>query len=444
MQRKQSLLSRISALLLVIVLLTTSLSGCFLKKNITNDIFTTKDWVSYRLSQDQSIPEFNVTAFNNVETCFKIYYFEPLADDNTLFNKTKSAFEEFCAHVDKNDKDAVTHALIDCYIYAVGDIYSFYRNPEELADYEEDMGGTFVGIGVSVITNTLENTILVTGTEPDSPAQNAGIQADDYIVAVNGESISEIGAKAAVDKIRGEVGAEVTITVLRGEEEISFTMARAIITEKFVTYDFIENTKIVLIRIKSFKGDDQNNTAIQFRQAIDFAESEGAEGIVFDLRSNPGGYLHLTTDMLSYLIPNNTQIVSFSSNKSSIYSENDRTDKEPLDHVLTLPSVVVCNRSSASAAELFTGAMRDYNKMGILNTVIVGEVTYKKGVMQNTISFNDGSALTLTTARYNPPLGENFHGIGVTPDVLVNENEDFIAVAIDELNKIIAAQIVPQ
>lgn len=440
MNKNQHTLSRISALLLVFVLLTLSLIGCSFNAgngSFSNDVLITKNSVVIKLLQDKSIPAFNTTTFSNVELCFNAYYYTELEDNEALASKTISAFKEFCADIDTGDVDAVTHALIDCYIYAIGDNYSFFRNPDELEDYNADMGGSFVGIGVSVVRNNLTNTVQIVGTEPDSPARKAGIQADDYIVAVDGELVSEIGAAAAVDKIKGEIGTSVSVTVKRGEEEITFEMERSLISETFVTYNFIEDTKIVYIKIKSFKGDDENNTALQFREAVSFAEENGAEGIIFDVCDNPGGYLHLVTDMLSYLVPTETPIVSFSSTKASIDADNDGTATNPYDHVLNLPSVVITNKNSASAAELFSGALRDYNDMGILKSTLVGEVTFKKGIMQSTITFNDGSALTLTTALYNPPSGENFHAVGVTPDVLANEGDDFVELALTELNKLI-------
>ncbi len=437
MNKKHRILNRISALLLVTVLLVFSLTGCFSKKNLSNDVLITKDSVVTKLAEDRSLPAFDTTAFANVELCFNVYYYTDLPDNDTLVSGTKAAFEEFCKDVDKSDIDAVTHALIDCYIYAIGDRYSYYRTPSELEDYNADMGGSFVGIGVSVIRNDLENSIQVVSAEPDSPAERAGIQPNDYIVAVDGVRVEDIGTQALVNKIKGEIGTTVSVTLKRGDEEITLEMIRALITETFVTYEFIENTKIVYIKIKTFKGDNENNTLIQFREAISFAESNGAEGVIFDLCGNPGGYLHLVADMLSYLVPNDTLIASFSNNRSSIYADNDGTGSNPFDHVLTLPSVVIVNGNSASASELFTGALRDYNDMGILKSTVVGHNTFKKGIMQSTIAFNDGSALTLTTALYNPPSGTNFHGVGVQPDVFVENEEDFMRVAIEELNKLI-------
>ena len=181
-----------------------------------------------------------------------------------------------------------------------------------------------------------------------------------------------------------------------------------------------------------------NEHALKMLQELTDAPGASGFDIIFDVCSNPGGYLHLVTDMLSYLVPNGTPIASFSSQKSPIYAGNDGTAKDPYDHVLNLPSVVITDKNSASASELFAGALRDYNDMGLLHSALVGEVTFKKGIMQSTITFNDGSALTLTTALYNPPSGENFHGVGVTPDVLAAEGDDFIELALTEINKLIS------
>ena len=428
-----------SALFILAALLVTVLSGCSSKKDdYTNDIYITKDSVVTQLAEDKDIPAFDTSTFANVEICFNTYYYTSLPSNDVLKVGTKAAFLEFCSDVDKNDKDAVTHALIDCYIYTIGDNYSYFRNPDEFEEYNSDMGGSFVGIGVSVISNRLENTILVTGVEPDSPALAAGIKAGDYIVAVGDVIVSEVGPAEAVNQIKGEVGTPVLITVKRGDTEITFNMLRAIITETFVTYEFIENTKIAYVRIKSFKGDDENNTLLQFREAITFAENGGAEGIIFDVCGNPGGYLHLVTDVISYLVPTGTPIVSFSSSKSTMYAGNDGTDSNSFDHVLNIPSVVIIDENSASAAELFAGALRDYNASGILNSSSVGRVSFGKGIMQSTITFKNGSALTLTTALYNPPSGTNFHGVGVSPNVKAEEGDDLIELAVSEIKGMIA------
>ncbi len=416
--------------ILVLILALSSLASCNLV--IPNDTVLDSDSVSSRLEEMEDIPEFDKKIFSAVEGCFISRYYKKLPDNATLAEGTKSAYLEFCSEVDPASITEVTYSLIDCYIYTIGDKYAFYRSPEESEEYTDDMSGSFVGIGVSVLRNDLEKTIFVNSVEPGSPAFGAGILPDDYIVAVNGERVSEIGTLAAVNMIKGEEGTSVTVTVDRAGEEIIFTMIRAQITETTVSYSVMEEENIGYIKITSFKA----NTASQFFKAVNALEKANVKGIIFDVRRNPGGYLTAVTDMLSYLVPSGTPIASFSSSKAPINASNGgifETD----DHTLNVPAVVICNETSASAAELFTAAMRDYNDMGILECTVVGVTTYKKGVMQSTYKLKDDSSLTLTTALYNPPSGENFNDVGVIPDVLVEDDGERLNTALSELLKLI-------
>ena len=389
--------------------------------------------VTHIITESGKLPDFDRNVLYLIETCFEDYYYTDIPDNETLANDTIAAFDEFCREeLAKNDasRDEITHAIVDCYIYAIGDAYSFYRTKEESEDYSTDMSGSFVGIGVSVLRNELEGTILVQSVEIGSPAEAAGIKADDYIVAVDGVSIEEIGTVELINRVKGEIGTEVTVTVKRGDSTIDFTMTRAKITETTVSYKMLDD-KIGYIRITGFK----SNTAEQFIEAVNAIEQAEAEGVIFDLRSNPGGYLDAVVNMLSYLVPTGTKIVSFSNGKASIYAE-DGTALEPEDHTLSIPAAVLCNENSASAAELFTAAMRDYRNMDILTATVIGTVTYKKGIMQSTIPFSNGASLTLTTALYNPPSDQNFHGVGVIPDVTIESglDEDYMAAALAALH----------
>ncbi len=381
------------------------------------------------LAESDLIPEFDTKRFSTVEFCFGKYYYTDLESPEILSQKTIDVYYEFCAEDNEGaSEEDITLDLIDSYIYAIGDDYAFYRMPDEAEDYTADMSGSFVGIGVSVVSNYLDNTVKVTGVEIGSPAEGAGIQADDYIVAVDGVRVQDIGVQDALDKIKGDVGSSVEITILRGEQEISLTMVRQTINQTTVSYSFLDGGKIGYIKITSFK----SNTAEQFKVAIDAIEAAGVDSVIFDLRNNPGGYLTAVTDMLSYLVPTGTDIASFSNSKQPIKA-TEGTSNEPTDHVLKIPSVVLCNSSSASAAELFSGAMRDYNDMGILKSTLVGETTYKKGIMQTTLEFYDSSTLTLTVALYNPPSKINFHGVGVEPDIFVENDADYLNQAIEVL-----------
>lgn len=421
---------KINAPICLALVLTLLFSLCACGPIVTPSSLLNSDSVTAYLSDTEGIPDFNVSLFGTVEICFNKHYYMDLEDSQTLGKKTVDAYEEFCrGKVDETSTDEVTYALIDCFIYAVGDKYAYYRTKEEAEDYTTDMSGSFVGIGVSVTYNVLENTILVMGVELDSPADRAGIRADDYIVAVDGELVTQLGVTTAINNIKGTAGTSVKITILRGDEEIELDIVREKITETTVRHEIIDGGKVGYIKITSFKG----NTFSQFKESVDALEAAGVESIIFDLRSNSGGYLTAVTSMLSYLVPDGTKIASFSNGKDDEIASSGHS-REEVDHVLTLPSVVLCNSESASAAELFTGAMRDYNDMGILESTVMGELTYKKGIMQSSIDFVDGSTLTLTTALYNPPSGVNFHGVGVSPDIPLDEDADYIKAALDYLN----------
>ena len=159
----------------------------------------------------------------------------------------------------------------------------------------------------------------------------------------------------------------------------------------------------------------------------------GAVAIVYDLRSNPGGYLSAVVKMLYRIAPKGTTVVSFSNDYAPEYK--DKTEAS-----LSLPTVVICNESTASAGELFTAAIRDFETLGFFDVTIVGQKTYGKGVMQSTYSFTDSSSITLTVAYYNPPSGENYDGVGITPDVTVENNSELdsqLDNAYIEINKLI-------
>jgi carboxyl-terminal processing protease len=291
---------------------------------------------------------------------------------------------------------------------------------------------------------------MVISVHFDSPARSAGMLPGDYIVGVGGKSIDELGYDRMVDHIRGKIGTDVTVTVKREEKELSFTMTRAAIENRTVSHSISEDG-IGYIRISGF----EESTTAQFKEAVDAIENAGAVGVVFDLRSNPGGLVRVVSAMLSYLLPTGKAIVSYDY-KSGPHIEvkaladgKDEQTGEDVDHVLNLPMAVVCNEYTASAAEIFTSVIRDHRDTGLLNAKIVGKTTYKKGIMQSSIDYIDGSLVTVTVAYYNPPSGINYHGIGITPDVEVSLPElkdgettvedTQLAAAIEELKKLINA-----
>lgn len=384
-------------------------------------------------------PVFDTMKFTQLESSFIKYYVYDggLPDRRTHAEDAARLFlDEYYDSIDLEDKTAVTDALLTCYVTVLSDPYSTYRPPVETEDYNTDMSGRFSGIGVVVEYNGKENTVRVTTVYGDSPAERAGIQVGDYIHAVNGEKVSDIGYEVAVSRIRGEVGTPVDITLIRDGEELTVTAIRDIVEEINASY-YIEGN-IGYVEIVAFK----DNTFDQFKECIDALEEAEVEGIVFDLRNNPGGYVDSVVAVVSYLVSDGTPVMSYQYNGSpEIQLVADDGDT---DHVIDLPIVVICNQYTASAGEIFTSAIRDYRDKDMLDATIVGTTTYKKGVMQSTFYYSlDKSSVTFTVSYYKPPYGENYHGIGVNPDVFVeldgSGEDNQLKIAFDEMNKLINA-----
>ena len=174
------------------------------------------------------------------------------------------------------------------------------------------------------------------------------------------------------------------------------------------------------MRIVSFK----KNTFDQFVNAIDALEAANVKGIVFDVRGNPGGYVDSVCDVISYIIPTGHTVLSYQYKGRPATELKSTDDAKNTDHVIDLPITVICNEYTASAGEIFTAAIRDYRDEGLLRASIVGTNTFGKGIMQNTYYYLDDSSVTLTVAYYNPPCGENYHGKGVAPDVVIENTAE--------------------
>ncbi|GEM_PF-1674494 len=355
------------------------------------------------------MPMFYAFKLMEIEERFSLTYYK--ADEiPTKYTLAKAVVD---AYVTADETEAetiedVTNGIIRTYVLGIGDKYAAYRTPVEYEEYDDDMSGTYVGIGIIVNYDYEEQTLTVSGFPDGSPAKEAGIALGDILFAVNGEEAKTLGYDTTIAKVRGVEGTEVTVTMQRGEEFLDFTVTRKTLPDNTVSYE-IEND-IAYIRISQFKA----NTGELFKTAVDKAEADGAKAMIFDLRSNPGGYLDSVVEALSYTVPNGTPIASFSIGSYGTITAYD-------DHALTVPCAVLCNGYTASAGELFTAALRDYatEAFGLLDVTVIGTETYKKGVMQNTYVLSDESTLTLTVSYYNPPSGVNYDGVGIVPDVVL-------------------------
>lgn len=416
-----SRLTRLVSVVLFLALLLVNLVSCGTAPS---------DFVTSYLEEMDGIPEFSKSKLKGVEIVYRDYYVYDIPPAEEFSKKVADIyFENFKDEIDPANASDVTDALIYSYIAAVGDKYSAYRTASEYEDYNTDLSGEFYGIGVVVTYDYVQGTLTVTEVLSGGGASDAGIKVGDLIHKVDGELVSEIGYSKAIDMVRGENGTTVKITVLRGDAELEFTITRKKVVEESVSYSIDEN-KIAYIKISSFK----ENTVKQFKNAIDDVVENGAVGIIYDLRSNPGGYLSTVASMISMISPKGATIVSFSNDYGPPVKDSNHSSLE-------LPTVVICNENTASAAELFTAAIRDFgDTFEYFDVTLVGTKTFGKGIMQNTYLFTDDSSITLTVAFYNPPSGINYDGIGITPDVIVTESESGDAqleAAYNEISKMI-------
>ena len=359
------------------------------------------------------ISNVNSYKINAIESQLESDFYKELPDERELAKETVLLFvEHFYDSIDLNDKGQVTDAVLKCFFASLGDPYAYYRTAEEFKEYMSGLEGNdeFVGIGVMMNQETLEILMVF----PGSGAEEAGIKSRDVIHAVDGKTLSDLPKEELLALVAGEEGTTVNITVKRGDELLDFTVTRRVLVERSVYYD-MNDDKIGYIQITQFL----QTTSSQFIEAVDYCEANGAVALVIDVRYNPGGLLSSVVSVIDYLTPDadDRRIASFTqSGQEYVYYTSD-------GHSVDLPIAVICNEGTASAGELFTAAMRDYGKDGVLDTVIVGTTTYGKGVVQSSYTLYDSSGITYTIGYYNPPSDVNFDGIGVIPEVEAKEVE---------------------
>lgn len=299
------------------------------------------------------------------------------------------------------DPELLSDAVCSAYLAALGDKYTMYHTAEEMAEYLSTSEGSYVGIGVQVSYDAETQGIYIITVFPDSPAMEAGLLVGDIIVQVEDVVCSEETYFKAVNAVKGESGTEVTVKVKRGDNVKDVTMTRKKVENVSVFYRTIDDTAV--IEVLQFT----QTTADDFRKALEQAKKDNVSYYVFDMRNNGGGDLNAIVKVLDMLLPKGT-ILTASDKNGTVVQTYSSTDKESLD----APMAVLINGNTASAAELFTAALRDYDM-----AVTVGTTTYGKGEMQSLISLADGSGVRISTYFYNPPCGVNYEGIGIVPDI---------------------------
>ena len=324
-------------------------------------------------------------------------------DVSAKLDLLNSLIDQYYLYEGEVDEDALAEGIYSGYTAALGDPYTEYYDREETAALMESTSGEFSGIGATMTQNTDGPGEVITAVYEGSPAAEAGLQAGDVISKVDGNDVSGMDLDSIVSLIKGEKGTEVKITVLRYGQEIETAAVRDIIQMQTVDSVMLDD-QVGYISVSEF--DDV--TYDQFKSALDSLEAQGMAGLVIDLRNNPGGNLDTVTDMLKLLLPEGPIV--------SITDKNGDTEEITCDgsNEFTKPLAVLVNQYSASASEVFCGAVQDY---GIGS--IVGVTTFGKGVVQQLMDLGDGTCLKVTIAEYYTPSGRSINGIGVEPDVEV-------------------------
>lgn len=303
------------------------------------------------------------------------------------------------------DKEAQEEALYDGIMEGLNDPYAAYYTAKEYAELQEENTGEYVGIG-AVVTQDADMLVSVVRPIPGSPAEEAGLLAEDIVIQVDDVVISDQDLTQVVDMIRGEEGTKVHIKIYREsvKDYLEFDVTRRVVENYTVNHEMLDNN-IGYIQVQQF----YDNTSDEFIEAIEDCRSQGAEGLVIDLRDNPGGLLNAVVDMCDYIIEDGV-IVSTKDKNGRDVGTYEADDEDSLD----MPMVVLVNGNSASASEIFAGAMKDTGK-----AKLVGTTTFGKGIVQSVIPLSDGAAIKLTVAKYFTPNGNDIHGVGIEPDYVV-------------------------
>lgn len=326
---------------------------------------------------------------------------------NEVVAKIEKLNQIINAYYYKTDVDDQTKAdgIYKGLMSSLNDPYSVYYTADELAEFKNDTEGVYYGIGAYVSYDTTLNMPRISGVMDGSPAQEAGLMADDIIYEVNKESTAGLGLEEVVAKIKGEEGTTVHLTIVRAgqEDNLELDVERRQVQVPTVSTKVLEGN-IGYLRITEF----DVVTTDQFIEGMAELRAQNIDGLILDLRGNPGGSLDTVCAIAEQLLPEGTIVYTEDRDGNREYKTSSG------NHEIDIPMVVLVDKYSASASEILAGAIKDYQK-----GKLVGTTTYGKGIVQSIISLNDGTAIKLTVSSYYTPNGINIHGKGIEPDVEV-------------------------
>lgn len=310
--------------------------------------------------------------------------------------------------LDEIDNEKMADSVYKGIIDGLGDSYAAYYNKEEYQQIKESTSGIFCGIGAYISADTETGIVSIVKPMKNSPAKKAGVKAGDIIYAVDGKEVTGMEISQVQALVKGEKGSKVKLTLVREKKEMEVEVTRDEIQEDTVNYQMLPG-KIGYVQVTSF----EQVTPEQYKKAIAALEKKGEKGLIIDLRDNGGGLLDAAVTMLDRILPKGLVVYSKDKdgNKQEFYAENDDSFEKPL--------VILVNENSASASEVFSGAIQD-KEAGTL----IGTQTFGKGIVQSLFDLEDGTGLKMTTAKYYTPKDRNIHGKGLTPDVKAELTEE--------------------
>ena len=357
------------------------------------------------------------------------YYLNiPVFSKNDLYEKI-DLFGEVLENIEKDYVDEVDQAeMMDSAINGVLqslDPYSAYMSPETFKEMQTDTSGQFGGLGIEIGMEA--GVVKVISPIDDTPAAKAGIKAGDYIVKIGKEQVQGKSLMEAVKLMRGPVGSSIDLTIRRKKvkKPLEFKITRKIIQVQSVSSEIISKDKnLGYIRLKSFN----ENSDKQFLKSLKkFEKNTKIKGYVIDLRNNPGGLLTKAINITDFFL-NDGEIVS---TKGRNVSETRKFFAKRGDETNGKPVIVLINYGSASASEIFAGALKDHKR-----AIILGENSYGKGSVQSIIPLRNGGGIRLTISKYYLPSGKSISEVGVTPDIVVEEVGENFKIKSDKDNQL--------
>lgn len=317
--------------------------------------------------------------------------------------KLESLIDKY--YMEDVDKKTMAEGIYKGLLQSLDDPYSVYYTKDEYTALMESSSGIYYGIGATVSSDVKTGVLSIVKPFVNGPAYEAGILPGDILYKVNGEEVTGKDITEVVGKIKGEEGTKVTVTIIREgkTDPIDYTITRKKVEVPTIEYEMLDG-KLGYIAISEF----DEVTAEQFRSAIADLEKQGEKGLVIDIRNNPGGLLDTVVDMLDRMLPEG--MIVYTEDKNGSRDEYKSDGKEEFNK----PLAVLINGNSASASEIFAGAIQDYKK-----GTIVGTTSFGKGIVQSILPLSDGTAIKVTVSKYYTPKGRNIHKIGISPDVSI-------------------------